>query len=166
MFGTKLPIPSRYPDNQPGPGRVGHGQVASAASQSQPKPDEQRTRTDQNKASEHVSFLLLIFPHRSRLSLSLSPRPRDAVGTHAQAHGPPRCHRRGSPEMDGSGSWDAIDWNQIEVRPPPLPPRLPLPPLARSRATPAACPPGPFACVSARLSTRPARVAGARNSVR
>lgn len=57
MFGTKLPTPSRYPDNQPG--RVGHGQVAYAASQS--VPDERtRTRTDQNKASEHISFLVLI----------------------------------------------------------------------------------------------------------
>lgn len=115
---------------QPGVGRgrvAGHGQVASAASQAKPSqpnqnPMDGHARTYQNKASEHISFLS-ISPHRSR-SPPRSSRDHATPWAHAQAHGPPlpptRCLRRGSPEMDGSGSWDAIDWNQIEVRPPPL----------------------------------------------
>ncbi|CAO2184026.1 unnamed protein product, partial [Urochloa humidicola] len=46
----------------------------------------------------------LFVPTPTALRLSFFSPPR-ATGTR---------RRRSSPEMDGSGSWDAIDWNQIE----------------------------------------------------
>jgi hypothetical protein len=54
------------------------------------------------------------------LSPSLSPRLSlaRATTTGSRGRGTPRSR---SPEMESSGSWDAIVWNQIEVRTPPAP---------------------------------------------
>jgi hypothetical protein len=104
----------------------------------------------------------------SRTSPSTSQPAQSALSLSSLARGP-AAPLLPPPEMDGSGSWDAIDWNQIEVRPssfllcparyrphplPPLHPRACL--CMRARALRSIFPTGSGA--GARNSTRRARL--------
>ena len=97
------------------PGRVTlppSATVGSPPQQAKPNPNRPGGQTKRLPLS--LSLSLSPRPHRSSVLLSLPPSlcRRD----HATPRARNGTRRRGSPEMDGSGSWDAIDWNQIEVR--------------------------------------------------
>lgn len=102
-------------------------------------------------AARHIQKANKTFPppHSLCLSVSLSPRQREAAARNPRPHHPEMDGPSGgwdsiarrSTEMDRSGSWDAIEWNQIEVRTVPLlarsllpllPVPVPLSPLARA----------------------------------
>lgn len=154
MFGTKLPDPSRYPDNRNQAAwarRARSGRLRRKPSQ--PKPDG-RTRTDRPEQDKRTHFFSS-FNLPPPLSLSLSPRPRDAVGSTRTSARTPTLP---PPRLAGDGWLRQLGRHRLEpnrgtpyARLPSPPPRLLLPSLARAQPPPLVLPALARACLRASL---------------